>query len=79
MHPVVDEYDLSSLEQLVSGAAPLSAELALAEAGARVGCEIVQGYGMTGDVPASHDVPRRLQTGIGRRHRPEYGDSDRRP
>lgn len=52
-HPVVDKYDLSSLEQLVSGAAPLSAELAL-EAGARVGCEIVQGYGMTEMSPASH-------------------------
>jgi acyl-CoA synthetase (AMP-forming)/AMP-acid ligase II len=45
-HPVVDSYDLSSLEMVISGAAPLSAELAL-EAGERLHCEVVQGYGMT--------------------------------
>ncbi|NQU36796.1 MAG: AMP-binding protein, partial [Actinobacteria bacterium] len=52
-HPLVDQYDLSAVEQFFSGAAPLSAELAL-EAGARLGCEVVQGYGMTELSPVSH-------------------------
>jgi len=55
-HPVVDSYDLSSLEMIFSGAAPLSAELAL-EAGARLHCEVVQGYGMTEMSPVSHLTP----------------------
>jgi 4-coumarate--CoA ligase len=55
-HPLVDSYDLSALRQIFSGAAPLSAELAL-EAGKRVGCEVVQGYGMTEMSPVSHLTP----------------------
>ncbi|MBM3689756.1 MAG: 4-coumarate--CoA ligase family protein [Actinobacteria bacterium] len=55
-HPLVDQYDLSSLRQVFSGAAPLSAELAL-EAGARIECEVVQGYGMTEMSPVSHLTP----------------------
>jgi 4-coumarate--CoA ligase len=55
-HPLVDSYDLSSLKQVFSGAAPLSAELAL-EAGARLDCEVVQGYGMTEMSPVSHLTP----------------------
>ena len=55
-HPIVDQYDLSSLRQVFSGAAPLSAELAL-EAGARIHCEVVQGYGMTEMSPVSHLTP----------------------
>ena len=39
-----------------SGAAPLSAELAL-ECGARLGCEVVQGYGMTELSPVTHATP----------------------
>ena len=56
-HPIVDKFDLSALEQLFSGAAPLSAELAL-EAGDRLGCEVVQGYGMTELSPVSHLTPK---------------------
>ncbi len=52
-HPAVDGVDLSALMQVVSGAAPLSAELAAA-ASARLGVEIVQGYGMTEMSPVSH-------------------------
>ena len=52
-HPIVDQYDLSHVRQIFSGAAPLSAELA-AEASARLGCEVVQGYGMTEMSPVSH-------------------------
>ena len=56
-HPVVDSYDLSALRGIFSGAAPLSAELAL-ECGARLGCEVVQGYGMTELSPVTHATPR---------------------
>jgi 4-coumarate--CoA ligase len=55
-HPIVDNYDLSHLNLMMSGAAPLSAELAL-EAGARLNCEVVQGYGMTEMSPVSHLTP----------------------
>jgi acyl-CoA synthetase (AMP-forming)/AMP-acid ligase II len=52
-HPLVDQFDLGSVKQIFSGAAPLGADLA-AEAAARVGCEVVQGYGMTELSPVSH-------------------------
>lgn len=55
-HPLVDQYDLSSLQTVFSGAAPLGAELAQ-EAAERVGCEVVQGYGMTELSPVSHATP----------------------
>ncbi len=55
-HPLVDQYDLSSVDQIFSGAAPLSAELA-DECGSRLGCEVVQGYGMTELSPVSHLTP----------------------
>jgi acyl-CoA synthetase (AMP-forming)/AMP-acid ligase II len=56
-HPLVDNYDLSSLKSVFSGAAPLSAELALA-ASERVGCEVVQGYGLTETSPVTHATPK---------------------
>jgi len=55
-HPLVDNYDLSALKLVFSGAAPLSAELA-AECGARLDCEVVQGYGMTELSPVTHATP----------------------
>jgi len=55
-HPMVDSFDLTSIRQLFSGAAPLGAELA-AEAAARLGCEVVQGYGMTELSPVTHATP----------------------
>ena len=54
--PMVDNYDLSSVKQVFSGAAPLGADLA-AEAAARMNCEVVQGYGMTELSPVSHCTP----------------------
>jgi len=51
--PIVDEFDTSSVRQIFSGAAPLGAELA-AKAGERLGCEVVQGFGMTELSPVSH-------------------------
>jgi 4-coumarate--CoA ligase len=55
-HPMVDDYDLSSVRTVLSGAAPLGPELA-AEAAARVGAPVVQGYGMTELSPLSHATP----------------------
>ena len=55
-HPLVDNYDLSSVKSLFSGAAPLGAELA-DEAAKRLDCEVVQGYGMTELSPVSHSTP----------------------
>ncbi len=45
-HPLVDSHDLSSLNVVMSGAAPLDADLGHAVAG-RLGCKVVQGYGMS--------------------------------
>src|SRR5690606_15111258 len=54
--PMVDQYDLSSLRQIFSGAAPLSAELQQAVA-QRLGCMAVQGYGLTETSPVTHATP----------------------
>jgi acyl-CoA synthetase (AMP-forming)/AMP-acid ligase II len=54
-HPLVDEFDLSSLEFIGSGAAPLSAELEIACA-KRLGCRVQQGYGLTETSPTTHRV-----------------------
>ncbi len=55
-HPLVDEFDLSSLELVFSGAAPLGEELERTCA-ERLGCRVSQGYGMTESSPVSHSVP----------------------
>jgi 4-coumarate--CoA ligase len=52
-HPIVDDYDLSSVKSLFSGAAPLGPELA-EEAHRRIGASTAQGYGMTELSPVSH-------------------------
>ncbi len=48
--PVVDNYDLSSVTQIYSGAAPLPEEVASAAA-KRLNCGIGQGYGLTETSP----------------------------
>ena len=58
-HPLVDQYDLSSLEYMNSGAAPLSAELEVA-CGNRLGCNMQQGYGLTETSPVTHAVGDKL-------------------
>ncbi|NMH98038.1 4-coumarate--CoA ligase family protein [Pseudonocardia acidicola] len=55
-HPVVDQYDLSCIDVIFSGAAPLDAELGHAVA-KRLNCTVLQGYGMTEMSPVSHCIP----------------------
>jgi acyl-CoA synthetase (AMP-forming)/AMP-acid ligase II len=61
-HPLVDQYDLSSLRSILSGAAPLDESLATAveqrlRKGADTGVTVAQGYGMTELSPVSHTTP----------------------
>ncbi|MEU2348349.1 4-coumarate--CoA ligase family protein [Modestobacter sp. NPDC049651] len=60
-HPLVDQFDLSSLRSITSGAAPLDADLAQA-AQDRLRAQggsvtVAQGYGMTELSPVSHTTP----------------------
>jgi len=55
-HPLVAEFDLSSLRTVLSAAAPLGPEVAEAVA-RRLNCVAIQGYGMTELSPMSHCVP----------------------
>lgn len=56
-HPLVDQYDLSKLEMITCGAAPLSEDLAAACSN-RLGCLLGQGYGLTETSPVTHVNPR---------------------
>jgi acyl-CoA synthetase (AMP-forming)/AMP-acid ligase II len=58
-HPLVDEFDLSSLAFINSGAAPLAGEVETA-CGERLGCRMQQGYGLTETSPVTHFVPDDL-------------------
>jgi acyl-CoA synthetase (AMP-forming)/AMP-acid ligase II len=49
-HPAVDDYDLSALEFVISGAAPLDAGVGQAAA-ARLDAQVLQGYGLTETSP----------------------------
>jgi acyl-CoA synthetase (AMP-forming)/AMP-acid ligase II len=55
-HPLVDKYDLSALQLVGCGAAPLKPELA-DECGTRLSCEVGQGFGMTELSALSHVTP----------------------
>jgi acyl-CoA synthetase (AMP-forming)/AMP-acid ligase II len=65
-HPLVDDYDLSSLRWLGCGAAPLGAEVEQRCAD-RLGCKVVQGFGMTEGAATFAitplDAPRRGSAG----------------
>ena len=55
-HPLVDQFDVSCIDTVFSGAAPLDAELGHAVE-KRLGCKVLQGYGMTELSPVSHAHP----------------------
>lgn len=55
-HPAVEQFDLSSVRAIMSGAAPLDGKLGEAVA-ARLSCSMRQGYGMSELSPVSHAVP----------------------
>lgn len=64
-HPSVADYDLSSLRIIMSGAAPLGPDLEQACA-ERLGCLVMQGYGLTEASPVTHatvDDPDRVRRG----------------
>jgi acyl-CoA synthetase (AMP-forming)/AMP-acid ligase II len=54
--PIVDDYDLSSLKAIFSGAAPLDEHLTRA-CNKRLNLNIRQGYGMTETSPVTHSSP----------------------
>ena len=54
-HPHLDDRDLSAMRTVQSGAAPLGAELA-EQLSERVGCTVVQGYGLTETSPVTHVI-----------------------
>ncbi len=55
-HPMVDEFQLSSLKIVFSGAAPLGTEISR-EVENRLGCSVVQGYGLTEASPVTNSCP----------------------
>lgn len=57
-HPIVDQYDLSSVEAINSGAAPLGEDLARAVE-QRLDCVVSQGYGLTETSPVTHHGPNQ--------------------
>jgi len=54
-HPAVDGRDLSALRTIMSGAAPLGADLA-EQVAERVDATVIQGYGLTETSPVTHLV-----------------------
>lgn len=55
-HPIVDQFDLSAVRGMMSGAAPLSEALAVTVT-ERLGVHMQQGYGMSELSPVSHVIP----------------------
>ena len=51
--PLLDEYDIGSLRFVLSGAAPLSADMQTRLAD-RLGCSVIQGYGLTETSPVTN-------------------------
>ncbi|PVH74778.1 putative 4-coumarate--CoA ligase 1 [Cadophora sp. DSE1049] len=62
-NPAVDDYDLSSLRMITSGAAPLTKELIYAVK-KRLGTEVKQAYGLSETSPATH-IQKQWDDGLG--------------
>ena len=62
-HPIVDNYDLSALIQIGSGAAPLP-ETVARDCAKRLDCVVRQGYGLTETSPVTHFTPRSMEVKI---------------
>jgi acyl-CoA synthetase (AMP-forming)/AMP-acid ligase II len=63
--PIVNEYDLSNLELIMSGAAPLGKNLTN-HCATRLNCVIKQGYGLTESSPVTHmcsEIPAEIKSG----------------
>jgi acyl-CoA synthetase (AMP-forming)/AMP-acid ligase II len=60
-HPVVENYDLSSLKLVTSGAAPLGADMQCA-CQSRLGTPVIQGYGMTEAAGLTHGSMQTIET-----------------
>jgi acyl-CoA synthetase (AMP-forming)/AMP-acid ligase II len=54
-HPAVSSRDLSSIEIIMCGAAPLGEDL-MAHVSERIGCPVIQGYGLTETSPVTHVI-----------------------
>jgi acyl-CoA synthetase (AMP-forming)/AMP-acid ligase II len=54
-HPAIDGRDLSSVRTIMSGAAPLGAELS-ERVSERIDCKVIQGYGLTETSPVTHVI-----------------------
>lgn len=61
-HPMVDDYDLTSVVQIGSGAAPLSRDVERA-AGERTGAEIIQAFGLTETTVTHAAIPGEPRSG----------------
>lgn len=59
--PIVDAYDLSTLSNIFSGAAPLGEDLRR-RCQERLGCTVNQGYGLTEASPVTHSVRFNVAT-----------------
>ncbi|KAH9214213.1 hypothetical protein DL95DRAFT_446562 [Leptodontidium sp. 2 PMI_412] len=62
-NPIVDDYDLSSLRMITSGAAPLTKEL-IHVVKKRLGTEVKQAYGLSETSPATH-IQKQWDNGLG--------------
>ncbi|CZT52097.1 related to 4-coumarate-CoA ligase [Rhynchosporium secalis] len=62
-NPIVNDYDLSSLRMMTSGAAPLTRELIYAVK-ERLGTEVKQAYGLSETSPATH-IQKDYSNGLG--------------
>lgn len=59
-HPIVDNYDITSINDLMTGAAPLGGDVVKATS-MRTNCKLIrQGYGLTETSPVTHIMPRSL-------------------